>query len=66
MRDNLIHEYDDIDLNEVWKTAERDIPELLTLLEPLHLSSASHFCDEHKCLGLIFKRGLNFEQLTSA
>ena len=35
MRDNLIHEYDDIDLNEVWKTAERDIPELLTLLEPL-------------------------------
>lgn len=35
MRDNLIHEYNDIDLNEVWKTAERDIPELLILLEPL-------------------------------
>jgi len=35
MRDNLIHNYDDIDLDEVWKTAERDIPDLLTLLEPL-------------------------------
>ena len=35
MRDNLIHNYDDIDLDEVWKTTERDIPDLLTLLEPL-------------------------------
>jgi uncharacterized protein with HEPN domain len=26
MRDNLIHEYDDIDLEEVWKTSDRDIP----------------------------------------
>lgn len=34
MRDNLIHNYDDIDLDEVWKTVERDIPDLLTLLEP--------------------------------
>ena len=35
MRDNLIHEYDDVDLEEVWKTAETDIPDLLALLEPL-------------------------------
>jgi uncharacterized protein with HEPN domain len=35
MRDNLIHNYDDVDLDEVWKTAERDIPDLLTLLSPL-------------------------------
>jgi uncharacterized protein with HEPN domain len=35
MRDNLIHEYDDIDWNEVWKTSNSDIPELLERLEPL-------------------------------
>jgi uncharacterized protein with HEPN domain len=35
MRDNLIHRYDDIDLDEVWKTAEVDMPVLLTALESL-------------------------------
>jgi uncharacterized protein with HEPN domain len=35
MRDKLIHKYDDVDLEEVWKTADRDIPELLVLLQPL-------------------------------
>ena len=35
MRDNLIHEYDDVDLEEVWKTSDKDIPDLLNLLEPL-------------------------------
>jgi len=35
MRDNLIHEYDDVDLDEVWKTSDQDIPELLNCLEPL-------------------------------
>jgi uncharacterized protein with HEPN domain len=35
MRDNLIHRYDNIDLDEVWKTADEDIPALLTFLEPL-------------------------------
>jgi uncharacterized protein with HEPN domain len=35
MRDNLIHRYDNIDLDEVWKTADEDIPTLLTFLEPL-------------------------------
>jgi uncharacterized protein with HEPN domain len=29
MRDNLIHGYDDVDLEEVWKTSERDIPFLI-------------------------------------
>lgn len=32
MRDNLIHEYDDVDLEEVWKTSDKDIPDLLALL----------------------------------
>jgi uncharacterized protein with HEPN domain len=35
MRDKLIHEYDIVDLDEVWKTVDVDIPELLSLLEPL-------------------------------
>jgi uncharacterized protein with HEPN domain len=35
MRDNLIHEYDDVDLDEVWKTVRSDIPRLIKLLEPL-------------------------------
>ena len=37
MRDNLIHRYDDIDLDEVWKTSNEDIPTLLIGLEPLLL-----------------------------
>ena len=32
MRDNLIHEYDTVDLDEVWSTAERDVPRLLLSL----------------------------------
>ena len=32
MRDNLIHGYDLIDWDEVWKTSTVDIPELLTML----------------------------------
>jgi uncharacterized protein with HEPN domain len=35
MRDKLIHEYEDVDLDEVWKTARTDIPRLIRLLEPL-------------------------------
>ena len=35
MRDNLIHEYDDIDLDEVWTTVSTDIPVLLQQIEPL-------------------------------
>lgn len=35
MRDHLIHGYDVIDLDEVWQTATRDVPEVLITLEPL-------------------------------
>lgn len=34
MRDMLIHAYDSVDLDEVWRTMERDIPQLLNALEP--------------------------------
>ena len=34
MRDQLIHGYDIVDLDKVWKTANRDVPDLLTWLEP--------------------------------
>jgi len=35
MRDKLIHGYDIVDMEEVWKTANRDVPDLLHWLEPL-------------------------------
>jgi len=35
MRDKLIHGYDIVDLEEVWKTADVDVPSLLSFLEPL-------------------------------
>ena len=35
MRDHLIHGYDIIDWNEVWKTATRDVPDLLANIEQL-------------------------------
>jgi uncharacterized protein with HEPN domain len=34
MRDKLIHGYDIVDLDEVWKTANADVPDLLSWLEP--------------------------------
>lgn len=34
-RDKLIHKYDDVDLEEVWRTIERDLPELVAMLEPM-------------------------------
>ena len=39
MRDNRIREYDAVDLDEVWWTAENDIPRLLSQLEELNLAS---------------------------
>jgi len=33
MRDRLIHEYDEVDLNEVWKTVRFSLPPLITALE---------------------------------
>ncbi len=35
MRDALIHEYDDVDLEEVWKTVSVDLPRLIAQLELL-------------------------------
>ncbi|GAB4417850.1 MAG: DUF86 domain-containing protein [Anaerolineae bacterium] len=35
MRDKLIHGYDIVDLDEVWKTVEVDVPQVLPLLEGL-------------------------------
>ena len=37
MRDVLIHQYDVVDLEEVWKTARVEIPRLISQLEPLAL-----------------------------
>lgn len=34
MRDILIHAYDAVDLDEVWRVLERDLPALLVKLEP--------------------------------
>ena len=35
MRDKLIHDYLDVDLDEVWKTATVDVPDLKTQLEAI-------------------------------
>jgi uncharacterized protein with HEPN domain len=35
MRDKLIHAYEAVDYDEVWKTATKDIPELLLWVTPL-------------------------------
>jgi uncharacterized protein with HEPN domain len=35
MRDHLIHGYDIVDWDEVWKTATSDVPGLLVQIEPL-------------------------------
>lgn len=35
MRDHLIHAYDTVDWDEVWKTLTSDVPDLLTKIEPL-------------------------------
>lgn len=35
MRDVLIHAYEDVDLNEIWKTVSEDIPDLLSKIDPL-------------------------------
>jgi uncharacterized protein with HEPN domain len=35
MRDRLLHGYDDVDLDLVWKTVDEDLPSLVTRLERL-------------------------------
>lgn len=35
MRDKLIHQYDTVDFEEVWKTVGTDLPRIVALIEPL-------------------------------
>ena len=35
MRNRLIHEYDRVDLEQVWETITTDVPALIEVLEPL-------------------------------
>ncbi len=35
MRDVVTHYYDEVDLNDVWGVIQRDLPQLLTDIEPL-------------------------------
>lgn len=35
MRNMMIHDYDDVDLEIVWDTIQRDLPRLIESLEPL-------------------------------
>jgi len=35
LRDVLVHDYDNVNLERVWTTATEDIPLLLDLIEPL-------------------------------
>lgn len=41
MRDKLIHEYDGVDLGEVWETLAKDIPTLRAKLEELVANDSS-------------------------
>jgi uncharacterized protein with HEPN domain len=35
MRDILIHAYDQLEIDDIWDTATRDIPDLISKVEPL-------------------------------
>ena len=35
MRDRLIHDYDEVNLDRVWETAQIDVPNFLAMIEPL-------------------------------
>lgn len=41
MRDMIIHEYDEIDLDEVWGTIEKDIPSVMVKIDRLLENMAS-------------------------
>ena len=41
MRDRLIHGYNEVDLEEVWRTLEKDLPELIAAVGPLAPSLSS-------------------------
>jgi uncharacterized protein with HEPN domain len=38
IRDVIIHDYDEVDLDEIWAVISENVPELLTYIEPLILS----------------------------
>ena len=38
MRDRITHGYFEVDLDEVWNTVDKDIPELIKYLKPLVIS----------------------------
>ncbi len=40
MRNRMVHRYDDIDMDIVWETVQRDIPHLIQMIEAV-VSSAS-------------------------
>jgi uncharacterized protein with HEPN domain len=42
MRDNLIHEYDEVDLIDVWDTVARDLPSLGAAVERLVPEQSPH------------------------
>lgn len=35
MRNRVVHDYESVDPDKVWAVIERDIPELISLIEPL-------------------------------
>jgi uncharacterized protein with HEPN domain len=35
MGDRLIHNYDEVNLDRVWETAQTDVPDFLAMIEPL-------------------------------
>ncbi len=35
MRNLLIHEYDEIDLKDVWNAVENDLPNLISIIEQI-------------------------------
>jgi uncharacterized protein with HEPN domain len=35
MRDMLIHQYDSVDLEQLWNTLQNDIPEVISIIDPL-------------------------------
>ena len=35
MRDKLIHDYDSIDVDQMWDTVQKDIPKVIQFIEPL-------------------------------
>ena len=41
MRNLMIHDYDDIDLEIVWDTVQQDLPRLIDVIEPLIPPEAS-------------------------